>query len=122
MVDFDIICILKGYIGYSSWADLPMKQRRSCYKNTTRTQDFLNGISNKKDIDPDTSTYSILEYFVSHQNIPMWNILCVPLLEWYLSKTNVSVLIGVNVCCNAFLIVEQNVLIEDGDIHEYFCM
>jgi hypothetical protein len=33
MVDYDIIRILKEYAGYSSWSDVPMKQRRLCYKN-----------------------------------------------------------------------------------------
>jgi hypothetical protein len=25
MVDYDIICILKDYVGYSSWSDVPCK-------------------------------------------------------------------------------------------------
>ncbi len=33
MVDYDIICILKCYVGYSSWTDVPTKQRELCYKN-----------------------------------------------------------------------------------------
>ncbi len=33
MVDYDIICILKYYVGYSSWADVPTNQRNLCYKN-----------------------------------------------------------------------------------------
>ncbi len=33
MVDYDIIRILKGYVGYSSWTDVPTKQRELCYKN-----------------------------------------------------------------------------------------
>jgi hypothetical protein len=33
MVDYNIICILKGYVGYSSWADVPTKQRDLCYRN-----------------------------------------------------------------------------------------
>ena len=33
MVDNQIICILKYYIGYSSWADVPTNQRNFCYKN-----------------------------------------------------------------------------------------
>jgi hypothetical protein len=33
MVDYDIICILKGYVGYSSWSDVPIKQREICYQN-----------------------------------------------------------------------------------------
>ncbi len=33
MVDYDIICILKGYVGYSSWTNVPTKQRELCYRN-----------------------------------------------------------------------------------------
>ncbi len=33
MVDYDIIRILKDYVGYSSWTDVPLKQRGLCYKN-----------------------------------------------------------------------------------------
>ena len=33
MVDYDIIRILKNYVGYSSWSDVPAKQRGLCYKN-----------------------------------------------------------------------------------------
>jgi hypothetical protein len=33
MVDYDIIRVLKEYLGYSSWADVPEKQRCLCYKN-----------------------------------------------------------------------------------------
>ncbi len=33
MVDYGIICILKGYVGYSSWTDVPTKQRELCYRN-----------------------------------------------------------------------------------------
>ena len=33
MVDYDIIRILKDYVGYSSWTDVPPKQRGLCYKN-----------------------------------------------------------------------------------------
>ncbi len=33
MVDYDIIHVLKGYLGYSSQADVPEKQRGLCYKN-----------------------------------------------------------------------------------------
>jgi hypothetical protein len=33
MVDYNIICILKGYVGYSSWTDVPTKQRELCYRN-----------------------------------------------------------------------------------------
>jgi hypothetical protein len=32
MVDYDIICILKGYVGYSSWTNVPTKQRELCYR------------------------------------------------------------------------------------------
>lgn len=33
MVDYDIIRILKDHVGYSSWTDVPSKQRGLCYKN-----------------------------------------------------------------------------------------
>ncbi len=33
MVDYDIIRILKSYVGYSSWTDVPTKKRELCYKN-----------------------------------------------------------------------------------------
>ncbi len=33
MMDYDIICILKGYVGYSSWTDVPTKQKELCYRN-----------------------------------------------------------------------------------------
>jgi hypothetical protein len=33
MVDYAIICILKYYVGYSSWADVPTNWRNLCYKN-----------------------------------------------------------------------------------------
>ncbi len=33
MVDYDIIRILKCYVGYSSWTDVPTKQRELCYNN-----------------------------------------------------------------------------------------
>jgi hypothetical protein len=33
LVDYDIICILKEYVGYSSWSDVSIKQRELCYQN-----------------------------------------------------------------------------------------
>ncbi len=33
MVDYNIICILKYYVGYSSWADIPTNQKNLCYKS-----------------------------------------------------------------------------------------
>jgi hypothetical protein len=33
IVDYIIICILKGYVGYSSWINVPTKQRELCYRN-----------------------------------------------------------------------------------------
>ncbi len=32
IVDYDIICILKDYVGYTSWSDVPIKQRELCYQ------------------------------------------------------------------------------------------
>lgn len=36
MVDYDIIRILRGYVGYTSRADVPTKQRGLCYKNNDK--------------------------------------------------------------------------------------
>ncbi len=33
MVDYDIVCILKIFVGYSSWDDIPFNQKELCYKN-----------------------------------------------------------------------------------------
>jgi hypothetical protein len=33
MVDYDIIPILKDYVGYTSLSDVPIKQRKLCYQN-----------------------------------------------------------------------------------------
>ncbi len=33
MVDYDIIHILKDYVGYASWSDVTIKQRELCYQN-----------------------------------------------------------------------------------------
>jgi hypothetical protein len=33
MVDYDIIGILKDYVEYTSWSDVPIKQRESYYQN-----------------------------------------------------------------------------------------
>ncbi len=33
MVDYHMICILKECVGYSSWTDVPSKQRELCYRN-----------------------------------------------------------------------------------------
>ncbi len=30
MVDYDIICVLKDYVGYTNWSDVPIKQRELC--------------------------------------------------------------------------------------------
>jgi hypothetical protein len=32
-VDYDIFCILKNHVGYSSWDDVPFNQKELCYKN-----------------------------------------------------------------------------------------
>jgi hypothetical protein len=37
MVDYDIIRILKEYVEYSSWTDMPSKQRELCYRNQNVT-------------------------------------------------------------------------------------
>ncbi len=33
MVDYGIVRILKNYVGYSSWDDVPLKQKELCYKD-----------------------------------------------------------------------------------------
>ncbi len=33
MVDYDILRILKEYVGYTSWSDIPMSDRGMCYRN-----------------------------------------------------------------------------------------
>ncbi len=33
MVDYDIVRVLKSYVGYSSWDDVPFNQEELCYKN-----------------------------------------------------------------------------------------
>ncbi len=40
MVDYDMIHILKGYVGYSSWTDVPAKQRELCYRNYNQNVTF----------------------------------------------------------------------------------
>ncbi len=37
MLDYDIICILKDYVGYTSWSDVPIKQRKLCYQNYNKS-------------------------------------------------------------------------------------
>ncbi len=32
MVDYDIICILKDYVGYTSWSNVPLSKRDYCYR------------------------------------------------------------------------------------------
>jgi hypothetical protein len=32
MVDYDIIRILKDYVGYTSWSDVPLSERGYCYR------------------------------------------------------------------------------------------
>ncbi len=32
MVDYDILQILKEYVGYTSWSDVPMSERGMCYR------------------------------------------------------------------------------------------
>ncbi len=33
MVDYDIVCMLKNHVGYSSWGDVPFNQKELCYNN-----------------------------------------------------------------------------------------
>jgi hypothetical protein len=32
MVDYDMIHILKDYVGYTSWSDVPLSERGYCYR------------------------------------------------------------------------------------------
>jgi hypothetical protein len=40
MVDYKIVCILKGYVRYSSWTDVLTKQRELCYRNYNQNVTF----------------------------------------------------------------------------------
>jgi hypothetical protein len=42
MVDYDIVRILKFYIGYSSWSDVSMNQKKLCYRDFQNDSDLLN--------------------------------------------------------------------------------
>jgi hypothetical protein len=33
MVDYNIVCILKEYVGYTPWSDVQMNKRGYCYRN-----------------------------------------------------------------------------------------
>ena len=37
MVDYDIIRILKDYVGYTSWSDVPLSERGYCYPGYNAT-------------------------------------------------------------------------------------
>jgi hypothetical protein len=58
MVDYNIICILKYYDGFSSWADVPKNQRSLCYKNYSANFKLLDWIIDQK---------------YTKQLIPIWN-------------------------------------------------
>jgi hypothetical protein len=65
MVDYDIIHVLKGYVGYSSWAEVPSNQRAHCYKNYNKNVSLP-----EWDIDQErychvVTRYSIMEYPVN---------------------------------------------------------
>ena len=68
MVDFDIIRVLKGYVGYSSWAEVPSYQRSRCYKNYNKKVTLP-----EWDIDQErywhvVTRYSIMEYTINFDN------------------------------------------------------
>jgi hypothetical protein len=42
MVDYDIVRILKFYIGYSSWSDVSMNQKKLCYRDFQNDSDLPN--------------------------------------------------------------------------------
>jgi hypothetical protein len=48
MVNYDIVCILKNYVGYSSWDDVPLKQKELCYKNYNSKMPLLNWNGNEE--------------------------------------------------------------------------
>ncbi len=80
MVDYNIICILKGYVGYSSWTNVPTKQRELCYRNYNQ-----NVTLSEWDIEQErywTCHDKIFGFGIScvfqwttYRNIPSWNIL-----------------------------------------------
>ena len=42
MVDYDIVRILKFYVGYSSWSDVSVKQKKLCYRDFQNDSDLPN--------------------------------------------------------------------------------
>jgi len=42
MVDYDIVRILKFYIGYSSWSDVSVNQKKLCYRDFQNDSDLPN--------------------------------------------------------------------------------
>jgi hypothetical protein len=101
MVDYDIIRVLKGYVGYSSWTDVPAKQRGLCFKNYNQSmtlpdwdieqeryyrfvsRDPANGVwIHTKPINkpiyrsiPFRNSVSILDYFLDWANTSKYSIL-----------------------------------------------
>ena len=60
MVDYDIIHILKDYIGYFSWGDVPIKQRELCCKITTTSPICQSGIFNGRSFDHEFQKWKIM--------------------------------------------------------------
>jgi hypothetical protein len=64
MVDHDIICILKSYVGYSSWTDVPTKQRELCYKNYNQNMTLPEWDIEQERYWQVSTVNSVLEYIV----------------------------------------------------------
>ena len=64
MVDYDIICILKSYVGYSSWTDVPTKQRELCYKNYNQNMTLPEWDIEQERYWQVSTVNSVLEYIV----------------------------------------------------------
>jgi hypothetical protein len=51
MVDYDIIYILKNYVGYSLWSNVPHKQKHSVTIHSTTSSTFQTGKSKKRNFE-----------------------------------------------------------------------
>ncbi len=62
MVDYDIVCILKEYAGYTSLSDVPMNERETAAATTMPSHFSLNGMWKKKSTTSDYTMNSGDEY------------------------------------------------------------
>jgi hypothetical protein len=81
MVDYNIIPILKGYVGFSSWTDVPTKQRELCYRNYNQNVTLPEwDIEQERYLTCHDKIFgfgiSCIYRRTSHGNIPSWNIFC----------------------------------------------